>query len=175
MDESPSSGTTGNPQKSKYAFRFAGVELRPEENSQDAIRAQAKDDLRKNSIMSVVVGAGATVALIIGEQSFNDVGFLWYRLPAQYPYISHGLLFFYIGWATYYGARDCINANLMDEEHGANRAVGGVFGWIREIQMSFGALGVYATVILVGAALIVYNLLGGGIYGFYKLLRDSRK
>ncbi len=151
----------------RRTFRFAGVELKPEDDprlvSGEALQKQAKRELWRNSIGSLVAGA----IPLLGEKWLAHVGL--YDLPSPYPLVRHGLLLFYIGWAMYWGVRDCVNATLMDEDRAANRFLEAVIN--PRMQHLLGAFGIFAVAF---AGLIVYNLLGGGIYGFYTLLRQSR-
>ena len=110
-------------------FRFAGVELGPGDKVQDKLRGLARGDLLKNSIRSILIGTVFALLLLYAEKFLRDPDIEYLSpLPDPYPYVSHGLpwflIFFYIGWALYWGVFDCLNAEIMDEEHGANRVIG---------------------------------------------------
>ena len=108
-------------------------------------------------------------------------------LPDPYPYVSHGLpwflIFFYIGWALYWGVFDCLNAEIMDEEHGANRVIGRLgnftgraLPWMSVMAGSAPVgLAAYGIIALQVCIIVLYSLFGGGVYAFYKLLRQSRE
>jgi hypothetical protein len=133
------------------SFHFAGVEIKPDDDPRAMVREQilrrVRGQLWVNSIGSVFLGL---VPLFI--LSFVSVGL--------------GLLGFYIGFSLWWGIRDAVHASTMDEHHPLSGFIEGVFG----IQWILGGLGV----ILVSAvAFIAYNLLGGGVYGLYKLIRKS--
>jgi len=173
MNESASSeGRTGKP-PDQETFHFAGVELRPGESPQDKMREAAMADLWKNSVISILIGLGfAATVLFVGKLIADPYGF---DPPKPFPYFSHGVLwfalFFYAGWAMYWGIRDCLNADMMDEEHGVNQFLDGVNTGIRgPMQRTTMLRGAIMLITIVG-----YGVFGGGIKGFYKLLRQSRK
>ena len=161
--------------------------LRPGETAQDKVRELSKSDLHKNLIISTLVAAGAAAALLYLEYTLASVGLMWYSLPEKYPYLSHGiplfLAFFYVGWASYWGIRNSLNAALMDQRLGVNQVVGGmggVLGFAARVMRWAGGghvigLLAYGVVALRGITIFVYSLLGGGIYGFYNLTRQSTK
>lgn len=107
-------------------FRFAGVELKPEDDPQlisgEVLQRQAKRELWMNSIGSIVAGA---IPLLI-ERWLAHIGLV--DLPSPYTLFSRGLLLFYIGWAMYWGIRDCVNATMMDEHRAANKFLDGLLG-----------------------------------------------
>jgi hypothetical protein len=147
-------------------FRFAGVELKPEDDPQEvsakALQKQAKRELWKNSIGSVIAG----LIPILIELWLAKAGL--YDLPSPYHFLRDGLPLFYIGWAMYWGIRDCVNAELMNQDRAANRFLDAALRirWLR-------LLGVGDSIFLAFAFLIVYNLFGGGIYGFYIVMRQA--
>jgi len=68
----------------------------------------------------------------------------------------------------YWGIRDCVNAELMNQDRAANRFLDAALRirWLR-------LLGVGDSIFLAFAFLIVHNLFGGGIYGFYIVMRQA--
>src|ERR1017187_5745800 len=170
MAESTNPESRADRPSRQETFRFAGVELRPEDSPQEKIRDLAAAELWKNSVGSILIGVGLASALLYTEKLLADVEFLSYRLPEPYPYFSHGLpwflLFFYIGWALYWGIRDCLNADMMGEQHGANRFLGGLadaqnraLPWMRWLGANTIALGAYGVMVVMISTIIIYSLL----------------
>jgi hypothetical protein len=179
--------TSEDPPSAGQTFRFAGVELGPNDVPEDKIRAAAKVSLLKHSAIAVIVGAGLALGILCGEVALSDpsVAFLQ-PLPHPYPFLTYGLplfiLWFYIGWALYWGAFDSLNADAMDEPHGLNRFLGRFVGGAdstlsSRIAFLLGPSGIglvyYAVWVLVFCAIVVYSLLGGGILGFYGSVRRA--
>ncbi|MGO4883208.1 MAG: hypothetical protein ACLP59_20670 [Bryobacteraceae bacterium] len=169
-------------------FRFAGVELGPGDKVQDKLRGLARGDLLKNSIRSILIGTVFALLLLYAEKFLRDPDIEYLSpLPDPYPYVSHGLpwflIFFYIGWALYWGVFDCLNAEIMDEEHGANRVIGRLgnftgraLPWMSVMAGSAPVgLAAYGIIALQVCIIVLYSLFGGGVYAFYKLLRQSRE
>ena len=141
-------------------FTFAGVQLGAGEDSRDlvekVVRARVRRELWFNLTGSVLAG---TLPVLV-ERSLVAIGFIQ---DSPYSYLSRGLPLFYVGWAMYWGIRDAAVALALDEDHPLH-------GLIDVVKLDNGLPGVAFIQIVV----IVYNLLGGGIYGFYKLVRQSR-
>jgi len=151
---------------SGQTFRFGGVELKSDDDAHDKVREQVlrrvKIELWVNSIGAMLVGS---IPLFL-ERWLATTGLV--DLPSPYPYWSRGLLLFYIGWAMYWGIRDAVNATALDKHHPLDGFISGVMN----LHWMIGGYGL--RFVLCGVVLISYNLLGGGIYGFYKLVQHSR-
>ena len=159
-------------QSTKQVFRFAGVELRPEESTKDKIRDLARGDLWKSSVRSILVGAALALVLVfLHKLLIESIALAELRQPGPYPYFTHGLLFFYIGWALYWGMHGCLNAHLMDDQHGVNRFLGGLWGGLRRARLDRVDWAAYAAAAASIILLVVYSLLGGGIYEFCREIR----
>lgn len=148
-------------------FRFAGVELKPGEDAQalgrKVTRSRIVFELLINGVASVIVG----LVPLLGERFLASTGL--YDLPSPYPYLTHGLPLFYIGWAMYWGIRDWLLTTSLDEHHPLGRFMNAVLsahGWLG---------GALIRVIVAYGSLTAYILLGGGVYGFCKLVRQFRR
>jgi len=137
-------------------FRFAGVELKPDDNPQEIIRGQFKAALWKNSIGSILAGA---LSIYIYRSVIG-------ALASPYSFLIY-VPFFYLGWAMYWGIRDCMNAEMMGEQRAFNKFF---FRMDSLPGTRLKLLGVFGMFVV----LIAYNLLGGGVYGFYKLIRQVK-
>ncbi len=65
----------------------------------------------------------------------------------------------------YWGIRDVIRADNLEEHHPLE-------GFIRAMELH-GLLG-HLGLAMCAVVLILYNLFGGGIYGFYRLIRQCK-
>ncbi len=165
MNEEELSEKTADEAAYRPTFRFAGVELQPDDDPNDlsrkAVQGRVKGELWVNSIGSVLLG----IAPLIVERWLATRGLT--HVPSPYPWLSRGLPLFYVGWAMWWGVRDSVHASTMDERHPLNDFTDGV----ARLQWILGAGGV---MIVCAASLIIYNLLGGGIYGLFKLIQKSK-
>jgi hypothetical protein len=85
----------------------------------------------------------------------------------EYSSIFTFVLWFYLTWSSYWGICDLYLAEQRHSDRRANRLLDAVLAVPLASRISVVKLAVVFVV-------IVYSLLGGGVYGFYCCLKESR-
>ena len=141
-------------------FSFAGVELGSGDDPRDLVEKIVRGRVRRELWLNLIGSVLAGTLPVLAERWLVAIGFIQ---NSPYFYVSRSLPLFYFGWAMYWGIRDAVLTFALDQDHPLH-------GLVRAVDFDHGLIGVA----LINIFVIVYNLLGGGIYGFHKLVRQSR-
>ena len=148
-------------------FRFAGVELNAGDDAEAISRRQIERTARRDLIVNTTISIAVGAALLAIEGVLAKTGL--YDHPSPKAYLAIRVLIFYVGWALYWGQRETAMAVTLDEPNPLDY----FFGKFLNLP-AFLRVGLIQVVVFL-AGHILYDLLGGGMYGFYRCIRRAAR